>query len=163
MQQIIDQSLATGFIPMNTRQQRASLPFKPGVLERKVHNNDDITFFSIKMFAKPSCDVLQQSSFRSWAATHYHTPAWQTFIHGKNVLSSYWLWFMSLFIYDSTDSHWILLKFTPLRNLYTHILTLNCILWNSMYLELLWIMEHLLFWSKCSIFHNIFKSIQNFT
>ena len=22
-------------------------------------------------------------------------------------------------------------------------------------------MEHLLFWSKCSIFHNIFKSIQN--
>ena len=24
-------------------------------------------------------------------------------------------------------------------------------------------MEHLLFWSKCSIFHNIFKNIQNLT
>ena len=30
-----------------------------------------------------------------------------------------------------------------------------------MYLKVLWKMEHLLFWSKCSIFHNIFKSIQN--
>ena len=30
-------------------------------------------------------------------------------------------------------------------------------------LEILWQMEHLLFWSQCSIFHNIFKRIQNFT
>ena len=55
---IIDQSLAVGFIPINTRQQRAALPFKPGVLVRKEYN-DDITFSSIFMFAKPSCDVLQ--------------------------------------------------------------------------------------------------------
>ena len=43
---IVDQSLATGFVPINTRQQSASLPFKPGVLERKVYNNDDKTYFS---------------------------------------------------------------------------------------------------------------------
>ena len=36
-------------------------------------------------------------------------------------------------------------------------------LWNIMYLKILWKMEHLLFWSKCSIFHNLFKSIQNLT
>ena len=43
---IVDQSLAAGFIPINIWQQRASLPFKPScdVLERKVYNNDDITF-----------------------------------------------------------------------------------------------------------------------
>ena len=34
--------------------------------------------------------------------------------------------------------------------------------WN-MYLKILWKMEHLLIWSNCSIFHNIFKSIQNLT
>ena len=33
----------------------------------------------------------------------------------------------------------------------------------QLYLKILWKMEHLLFWSKCSIFHNIFKSIQNLT
>ena len=48
----VDQSLAAGFIPINTQQQRASLPFNPGVLERKVYNNDDITFFSVLTFAK---------------------------------------------------------------------------------------------------------------
>ena len=31
-----------------------------------------------------------------------------------------------------------------------------------MYLKILWKMKHLLFWSKYSIFHDIFKSIQNF-
>ena len=31
-----------------------------------------------------------------------------------------------------------------------------------MYLTIVWKMEHSLFWSKSSIFHNIFKSIQNF-
>ena len=39
-------------------------------------------------------------------------------------------------------------------------------LWNIMYmyLKILWKMEYfLLFWSKCSIFHNIFKSKQNLT
>ena len=61
---IIDQSLAAGFIPIYTGQQRASLPFKPGVLERKVYNNDDKTLFSLSMFAKPECDnVLQPSRF----------------------------------------------------------------------------------------------------
>ena len=54
MQLIVDQSLAAGYIPINTRQQRASLPFKPGVLERKVY--DDITFFIVLTFAKLSCD-----------------------------------------------------------------------------------------------------------
>ena len=34
---------------------------------------------------------------------------------------------------------------------------------NPKYLKILWKMEHLLQKSKCSIFHNIFKSIQNFT
>ena len=60
MRLIIDQSLAVGFIPINTRQQRASLPFKPGVLVRKAYNNDDITFFSILRFAKPWCDNVLQ-------------------------------------------------------------------------------------------------------
>ena len=78
MQLVVDQSLAAGFIPINTWQHRASLPFKPGVLERKVYNNDDITFFSILMFAKPSCDNY-----------HYHTWSWQMLIQGKNALSSY--------------------------------------------------------------------------
>ena len=58
---IIDQSLAAGFIPVNAQQQRASLPFKPGVLERKVYNNDDITFFSILTFVKrpgSGCNIL---------------------------------------------------------------------------------------------------------
>ena len=53
---IVDQSLAAGFIPINTQQQRASLPFMPGVLERKVYNNDNITFFSLLTFAKHKCD-----------------------------------------------------------------------------------------------------------
>ena len=63
----VNQSLATGFDPINTWQQRASLPFKPGVVERKIHvyNNDDKTFFSILTFAKPSCDnVLQPTLLR---------------------------------------------------------------------------------------------------
>ena len=47
MRLIVDQSLAAGFIPINTQQQRASFPSKPGVLEMKVNNNDDITFFSV--------------------------------------------------------------------------------------------------------------------
>ena len=77
MQLIIDQSLAAGYFPGNTKQQRASLPFKPGVLERKVYYNDDITFFTVLTFAKPSCDnVLQPSLLRVQAATHYHTRAW---------------------------------------------------------------------------------------
>ena len=77
---IVDQSLAAGFIPINTQQQRASLPFKPGVLERKVCNNDNITTFFISTFAKPECDNELEPSIR--AATHYHTRAWQTLING---------------------------------------------------------------------------------
>ena len=85
MQLIIDQSLAAGFIPINTWQQRASLPCKPGVLERTVYNNDAITFFSVLTFAKPSCDnVLQPSPLNAVrAAKHYHTRAWQMLINGK--------------------------------------------------------------------------------
>ena len=56
MRLIVDQSLAAGFIPIDTRQQRASLPFKPDVLERKVFNIEDIPFFSVLAFAKPECD-----------------------------------------------------------------------------------------------------------
>ena len=59
---IVDQPLAASFIPNNTRQQRASLPFKLGVLERKVYNNDDKTFFSVLTFTKPSCDNVLQPS-----------------------------------------------------------------------------------------------------
>ena len=51
----IDQSLAVGFITVNARQQRASLPSKPGVVERKVYNNDDITIFVVLTFAKTLC------------------------------------------------------------------------------------------------------------
>ena len=35
--------------------------------------------------------------------------------------------------------------------------------WHVMFLKILWKMEHLLQKSKCSIFHNIFKSIKNLT
>ena len=59
MRLIVDH-LAAGFIPINTRQQRASLPFKPSVLEKNVYNNDNITFFSVSTFAKPSCDNVLQ-------------------------------------------------------------------------------------------------------
>ena len=59
---IVNQSVAPGIIPINTRQQRASFLFKPSVLERKVYNNEDITLFSILTFAKPSCDDVLQSS-----------------------------------------------------------------------------------------------------
>ena len=52
---MVDQSLATGFIAINTRQQRASLPFKPGVLVRKVYNNDFITFFSMYNVCQALC------------------------------------------------------------------------------------------------------------
>ena len=64
MQLIVDQSQAAGFIPINTQQQRASLPFKPGgsVLEMKVYNNDNITFFSPLTFVKPSRDIVLQPS-----------------------------------------------------------------------------------------------------
>ena len=62
MRLIVDQSLATGFIPIpiNIGQQRASLPFKPGVLERKVYNNDSKTFIYVFTFAKPEFDSLLQ-------------------------------------------------------------------------------------------------------
>ena len=80
---IVDQSLGAGF------SRGPSLPFQPGVLERKVNNNDDITFFSILTFAKLSCDnVLQPSllccsgcnAYRTWLGNRLYTE--------KNVLSS---------------------------------------------------------------------------
>ena len=61
MRLTVDQSLAAGFILINSRQQRASLSFKPGVLEW----NDDLTFFSELTFAKSSYDnVLHPSPLR---------------------------------------------------------------------------------------------------
>ena len=65
MRLIIDESLATGFILNNAWQQRASLQFKPGVLEMKVHNNDDKTIFSVLTFAKSMCDNELQHEPRS--------------------------------------------------------------------------------------------------
>ena len=59
MRLIVDQTLTVGFISINSRQQRASLPFKPDMLERKVYTNDDITFLFALMSTKPECDVLQ--------------------------------------------------------------------------------------------------------
>ena len=78
-----NQSLAAGLIPINTWQHMASLPFKPGVLERKVYNNGDTTFFSILTFAKPECDnVLQHIITLRLGKCLYME---------KNVLSSYLL------------------------------------------------------------------------
>ena len=78
---IVDQSLAGGFIPINTQQQRASLPFKPCVLESKVYNNDHITFFSVLLtFAKPSCDNVLQPSLLHCSG-YYHMRAWQGLYH----------------------------------------------------------------------------------
>ena len=54
MRLTVDLSLAAGFILFNTRQLSASLPLKPGVLERKIYNNDNMTFFSILTFANPA-------------------------------------------------------------------------------------------------------------
>ena len=57
------------------------------------------------------------------------------------------------------------MKNTTSQNIFNPLLHNNTIwcLWNIMYLEILWKMEHLLLWSKCSRFHNIFKSFQNVT
>ena len=95
MRLIIDQSLAAGFIPINTWQQRASLTFKPRVAgkEGTVYNNDDKTLFSVLTFAQPECDnVLQPECIAVWGATHYHTRAWQRLIFVKEcfiVLKNY--------------------------------------------------------------------------
>ena len=86
MRLIVDQSLAAGFIPINTWQQRASLPFKPGVRqrkvynmpfkpgvqERKVYNNDNITFFSVYK-RLPSLSALMFSSTVSGFNTLSHS------------------------------------------------------------------------------------------
>ena len=90
MRLIVDQSLTTGFILINTLQQRASLPFKPGVLEGKIHvyNNDNKTFFYVLTFAKPSCEnVFQPSPLRGSCCNTHHTPAWQTLIYIKECFS----------------------------------------------------------------------------
>ena len=81
MRLIVDKSLSVGCIAINTRQQRASLPSMSSVLERKVYNNDDITFFSVLTFAKPECDnVLQPETLRGsgcntshWGLTNVNT------------------------------------------------------------------------------------------
>ena len=51
----VDQSLATGCIPINTRQQRASLPCKPGVLERTVY-----TVVYLTIGGEDDSNMLQQ-------------------------------------------------------------------------------------------------------
>ena len=89
MRLIVDQSLATGFIPINTWQQRTLLPFKPGggVLERKLYNNDDINMYK----HLTSSRIIMCSSphrFTIRAATYYHTQLGKGLYTGKNVLSS---------------------------------------------------------------------------
>ena len=41
------------------------MTFKPSVLEKKVYNNDNKTFFSILKFAKPECDSVLQPELQS--------------------------------------------------------------------------------------------------
>ena len=54
------------------------------VLERKVYNNDDITFSSIyKGLLSPRVICCRLNHFTVRAATHYYTQAWQTLIYGK--------------------------------------------------------------------------------
>ena len=62
MRLMVDQSLAVGFIPIKTWQQKASLQFKPSVLESKLYKNHDKIFFFILTFAKPLCDNVLQPS-----------------------------------------------------------------------------------------------------
>ena len=72
---IVDQSLAAGFIPINTQQQRALSTFKlvGGVLGRKVFAARTATHYHTRAW----------QTFAIRAATHYHTRAWQMFIQGK--------------------------------------------------------------------------------
>ena len=66
---IVDQSLAAGFIPINTWQQGVS---RCAGNEVMVYNNDNKTFFSILTFAMPSFDnVLQLSLSHSGLASIY--------------------------------------------------------------------------------------------
>ena len=62
MRLIVNYSLAAGFSPIYTCKwhQRASLPFKPGVPEREVYNNEYTALFSVLMFEKPFCDNVLQ-------------------------------------------------------------------------------------------------------
>ena len=64
---------------------------------------------------------------------------------------------------------WFLKIYICIWKIHTNQLEISCILtlysinafwhlWNIVHLKIFWKMEHLLFWSKCSIFHNIFKS-----
>ena len=71
---IVDQSLAAVFFPIKTRQQRASLPFKPGQGHRL-----QVKLGSLSVME----DLRSYITMTVLAATHYHTRAWQTLIHGK--------------------------------------------------------------------------------
>ena len=122
MRLIVDQLLATGFISINTRQQRASMPFKPGVLERKVYLSDDNTFFSVLTFAKPLCDnVLQPSSLhcsrcntlsRAWVSLwnfetirgSLMTPRWQKLASLVQEICILWFQFFGA-VFDSKVYH----------------------------------------------------------
>ena len=55
------------------------------MLARKVYNNDDITFFFVYQRLQSPRVIMYCSPhrFADRAATHYHTRAWQTLIHGK--------------------------------------------------------------------------------
>ena len=81
---IVEQSLAAGFIPVNTQQLKASLPFKPGDLERKIFNNDDITFYCVLTLAKPSCDnMMRHSPLRDSSCNTLSHSGLANVIHGK--------------------------------------------------------------------------------
>ena len=55
------------------------------VVARKVYNNDNIIFFSVYQRLQSPRVIMCCSPhhFAERAATHYHTRAWQTLIHGK--------------------------------------------------------------------------------
>ena len=75
MRLIIDQSLAAGLHSHYYMAAEGFIAFKPGKLERKVYNNDDITFFSV--FRGERCKTSSHSDLENINTQE------------KNVLSSY--------------------------------------------------------------------------
>ena len=75
MRLIVDQTLAAGFIAINTQQQRASLPFKPG--------QGYLEMWTVYACAGKEGIYQWRYNFPVRAATHYHTWALQTLIFGK--------------------------------------------------------------------------------
>ena len=95
----MDQSLAAGFIPVNTLQQRASLPFKPVVLKTNVSQSLATGFIPMNTRQQraslpfnPGGDMLERkvtspsvimcisiNRVAVLAVTHYHTWAWHIY------------------------------------------------------------------------------------